>query len=241
VVEKGWSLRRYENMYVDKEKIVKEYLPVIKRIALDLKQNLPPNVEIDDLIQEGVLALLSSLERYDPRKGSLHRYVTIRIKGAMLDYLRKLDWLPRNLRKHMKEVESAMIEIESEGNEITDEEIAKRTGLNVDTVKSVRNEMIREQILMLDSYIMSTEDTVLENIPSSSNTEDEIMKEELINAVKEAINKLGDREKLVLSLRFERELSLKEIGVVLGVSESRVSQIISVALAKIKKYLEEMV
>ena len=228
-------------MYMDKEKVVKEYLPVIKRLALDLKRSLPPNVEVDDLIQEGVLALLSSLERYDPKKGPLHGYVMTRIKGAMLDYLRKLDWLPRNLRKHMKEVESAMIELETEGKEITDEEIAERTGLDVKTVRSVRNEMMRKQLLMLDSYLLGTDETILEGVPSDYNPEEEVMKEELINLVKEAINRLSDREKLILSLRFEKELSLKEIGAVLGVSESRVSQIISVSLAKIRRYLEEMI
>ncbi len=228
-------------MYIDKERVVREYLPIIKRIALDLKQGLPPNVEVDDLIQEGVLALLSSLERYDPKKGALHNYVMIRIKGAMLDYLRKLDWLPRNLRRHMKDVEEAMIEIENEGLNITDEEIAKRTNLDVKTVKSVRNEMVRKQVLMLDSYLFETDEAYLESVPSDSNTEDEIIKEELINAVKEAINNLKDREKLVLSLRFEKELSLKEIGEILGVSESRVSQIISVSLAKIRKQIEEMI
>ena len=226
---------------MDKEKVVREYLPVIKRLALDLKRSLPPNVEVDDLIQEGVLALLSSLERYDPKKGSLHGYVMARIKGAMLDYLRKIDWLPRNLRKHIKEVENAMIELETEGKEITDEEIAEKTGLDVETVRSVRSEMMRKQLLMLDSYLLGTDETILEGVPSDYNPEEEVMKEELINLVKEAINRLSDREKLVLSLRFEKELSLKEIGAVLGVSESRVSQIISVSLAKIRRYLEEMI
>ncbi len=228
-------------MYIDKEKVVREYLPVIKRVALDLKQSLPPNVEVDDLIQEGVLALLSSLERYDPKKGSLHNYVMIRIRGAMFDYLRKLDWLPRNLRRHMKDVEEAMLEMEGEGIEISDEEISERTGLDVKTVRAVRNEMVRKQILMLDSYLFETDEAYLETIPSESNPEEEIMREELINIVKEAISRLRDREKLVLSLRFEKELSLKEIGSILGVSESRVSQIVSIALAKIKRYIKEMV
>ncbi len=228
-------------MYLDKEKVVREYLPVIKRLALDLKQGLPPNVELDDLIQEGVLALLSSLERYDPKKGPLHPFVMTRIKGAMLDYLRRLDWLPRNLRRHIKEVERAIIEIESEGREASNEEIAERTGLDVETVRAVRSEMVRKQILMLDSYLLDTDETILETIPSGETPEDVVMKEELMNAVKEAINRLSDREKLVLSLRYERELSLKEIGAVLGVSESRVSQIISVALAKVKRFLGEMI
>ena len=227
--------------YVDKERIVEEYLPIIKRIASDLKRSLPPNVELDDLIQEGVLALLSSIERYDPRKGSLKGFVLKRIKGAMLDYLRRMDWLPRNLRRHIKEVESAVVDLEAEGISATDEIISKRTGLDLETVKAVRREMVRKQILMLDSYILDTDESILETIPSEEDPEKAAFRELLVEALKKAIEKLPEREKLVLSLRFERELSLKEIGLVLGVTESRVSQMISSALAKIRRELEGMV
>ncbi len=227
--------------YLDREKIVEEFLPEIKRLAVDLKRHLPQNVEVDDLIQEGALALLSALDRYDPRKGSLKTFVMKRIKGAMLDYLRKLDWLPRNLRRHMKELENAMIELESKGEEITDELLAQETGMDIETVRSVKNEMVRRQILMLDGYLVDADEPILESISSTDDPAREAYKEMLMNALKEAINKLNDREKLVISLRFEQELSLKEIGEVLGVSESRVSQIVSVALAKLKRELEGMV
>ncbi len=227
--------------YVNREKIVEEFLPIIKRLAMDLKRSLPQNVELDDLIQEGALALLAALDRYDPRKGSLKTFVMKRIKGAMLDYLRKLDWIPRNLRKHMKEIESAMIELESKGENINDEALARETGMDVETVRSVKNEMVRRQLLMLDAYLLDMDEPILESVSSSDDPAKEAYKEMLMNALKEAINRLNERERLVLSLRFERELSLKEIGKVLGVSESRVSQIISVALAKLKRDLEGMV
>ncbi len=227
--------------YVNREKIVEEFLPIIKRLAMDLKRSLPQNVELDDLIQEGALALLAALDRYDPRKGSLKTFVMKRIKGAMLDYLRKLDWIPRNLRKHMKEIESAMIELESRGENINDEALARETGMDVETVRSVKNEMVRRQLLMLDAYLLDLDEPILESVSSSDDPAKEAYKEMLMNALKEAINRLNERERLVLSLRFERELSLKEIGKVLGVSESRVSQIISVALAKLKRDLEGMV
>ncbi len=229
------------SMLIDKERIVLEYLPKIKRLAQDLKQSLPQNVEIEDLIQEGVLALLSSLERYDPKKGPLSSFVMKRIRGAMLDYLRKLDWLPRNLRKHMKEVENAMIELEHSGKEITDEAIAEIVNLNIDEVKTIRNEMVRKQLLMLDSYLLDTDEPVLEILESEEDPAKQAYKEMLMEHLKMAINKLEEREKLVISLRYEHELSLKEIGAVIGVSESRVSQILSVALAKLKKELEGLV
>ena len=230
-------------VYLDKEKIVLEYLPRIKRIAYDLKYNLPPNVEVDDLIQEGVLALLSSLDRYDPKKGPLGSFVMKRIRGAMLDYLRKIDWLPRNLRKNIKDIENAMVELETRGEEITDEAIAEIVGIDTESVKHIRSEMVRKQMLMLDSYLAGQDVEPLEIIeePQEEDPEKSTYKELLMEEVKKAINKLDDREKLVLSLRYEQELSLKEIGIVLGVSESRVSQVLSVILVKLRRELEGLV
>jgi len=227
-------------VYLDKEKIVLEYLPKIKRIAHDLKYSLPPNVEVDDLIQEGVLALLSSLDRYDPKKGALTSFVMKRIKGAMLDYLRKIDWMPRNLRKSMKDVEDAMIELEAKGKEITDEAIAEIVGIDAESVRHIRNEMVRKQMLMLDSYLSGQDVDPLETIeePQEEDPEKSAYKELLMEELKKAINKLENREKLILSLRYEHELSLKEIGTILGVSESRVSQVLSVILVKLRRELE---
>ncbi|WP_233186300.1 FliA/WhiG family RNA polymerase sigma factor [Thermotoga sp. KOL6] len=205
--------------------MIRNLLPTIKRIAEDLSHTLPPNVEVDDLVQEGIVAALSAFERYDPSKASFTTFVMKRIKGAMYDYLRRIDWMPRNLRKSVKLVEKAIYENEDFP---TDEEIARRTGLELKEIVRAKNEMMRRQLLMIDAF---EDEPILKTEGPEENAYRELLKEE----IKKAIEKLSDREKLVLSLRFEKDLSLKEIAHVIGVSESRVSQIVSSALLKIKK------
>ncbi|ACB08387.1 MULTISPECIES: FliA/WhiG family RNA polymerase sigma factor [Thermotoga] len=209
----------------DKESMIRSLLPFIKRTAEDLAQTLPPNVEVDDLIQEGIVAALSSLERYDPSKASFTTFIMKRVKGAMYDYLRKIDWMPRNLRKNVKMIERAIYESEEFPS---DEEIARKTGLELKEVVRARNEMMRKQLLMIDAM----EDEI---VLKTEGPDENAYRELLVEEMKKAIEKLSDKEKLVLSLRFEKDLSLKEIAKVLDVSESRVSQIISKSLLKIKK------
>jgi len=209
----------------DKESMIRSLLPFIKRIAEDLAQTLPPNVEVNDLIQEGIVAALSSLERYDPSKASFTTFIMKRVKGAMYDYLRKIDWMPRNLRKNVKMIERAIYESEEFPS---DEEIARKTGLELKEVVRARNEMMRKQLLMIDAM----EDEI---VLKTEGPDENAYRELLVEEMKKAIEKLSDKEKLVLSLRFEKDLSLKEIAKVLDVSESRVSQIISKSLLKIKK------
>jgi RNA polymerase sigma factor for flagellar operon FliA len=209
----------------NKESVIRSLLPFIKRTAEDLAQTLPPNVEVDDLIQEGIVAALSSLERYDPSKASFTTFIMKRVKGAMYDYLRKIDWMPRNLRKNVKMIERVIYESEEFPS---DEEIARKTGLELKEVVRARNEMMRKQLLMIDAM----EDEI---VLKTEGPDENAYRELLVEEMKKAIEKLSDKEKLVLSLRFEKDLSLKEIARVLGVSESRVSQIISKSLLKIKK------
>lgn len=224
---------------VDEEQIIKELLPTVKRIASDLVQHLPKNVEVEDLIQEGVLALISAIRRYDPRRGvNLRTFLIKRIKGAMYDYLRNIDWMPRNLRRNIKEVEKAIYELESKlGRHPTVEEISLYTNLSNEEVIRAKNEMVRKQFLRLDEYLYDTYDSYSPDVEADSEPLQDAYKQILLDQVTEAIKQLSQREQLVLSLRFEQELSLKEIGLILGVSESRVSQILSSALIKIKKYV----
>ncbi|KAF2957610.1 RNA polymerase subunit sigma-70 [Thermotoga sp. Ku-13t] len=224
---------------VDEEQIIKELLPTVKRIASDLVQHLPKNVEVEDLIQEGVLALISAIRRYDPRRGvNLRTFLIKRIKGAMYDYLRNIDWMPRNLRRNIKEVEKAIYELESKlGRHPTVEEVSLYTNLSNEEVIRAKNEMVRKQFLRLDEYLYDTYDSYSPEVEADSEPLQDAYKQILLEQVTEAIKQLSQREQLVLSLRFEQELSLKEIGLILGVSESRVSQILSSALIKIKKYV----
>lgn len=223
---------------IDEEQLLKELLPTVKRIATDLVQHLPKNVEVEDLIQEGVLALISAVRRYDPRRGvNLKTFLMKRIKGAMYDYLRSIDWMPRNLRKNIKEVEKAIYELESKlGRYPTVEEISLYTNLSDEEVVRAKNEMVRKQFLRLDEYLYDTYDSFSE-VEDHSEPLQVAYKEIIFEYLTEAIKKLSEREQLVLSLRFEQELSLKEIGLILGVSESRVSQILTGALIKIKRRL----
>lgn len=229
-----------KNVYeVDEEQLVKELLPTVKRIASDLAQHLPKSVEVEDLVQEGVLALISAVRRYDPRRGvNLKTFLMKRIKGAMYDYLRSIDWMPRNLRKNIKEVEKAIYELESRlGRYPTVEEIGLYANLSNEEVVRAKNEMVRKQFLRLDEYLYDTYDSFSIDVEDHSEPLQTAYKEILLEQLTEAIKKLSEREQLVLSLRFEQELSLKEIGLILGVSESRVSQILTSALIKIKKRL----
>jgi len=224
---------------MNEEQIVRELLPTVKRIANDLMQHLPKNIEVEDLIQEGVLALILAVRRYDPRRGvNLKTFLVKRIKGAMYDYLRNIDWMPRNLRKNIKEVEKAIYELESKlGRHPTDEEISLYTNLSNEEVVRAKNEMVRKQFLRLDEYLYDTYDSYGVDVEDSTEPLQVAYREILLEQVTEAIKQLSEREQLVLSLRFEQELSLKEIGLILGVSESRVSQILSSALIKIKKHV----
>ncbi len=219
----------------NEEKIIKELLPLVKVIAMDLKNNLPHNVEIDDLIQEGMLALVSAIRKYDPTRGiSIQSYVVKRIKGAMYDYLRRIDWMPRNLRKNIKEVEKAVYELElALGRFPTVEEISTYTGLTVSEVKRAQDEMVRRQLLMLDEYLYE-EESFVDQLKSEDEPFKRARREILLEELTQAISKLDPKEQLVISLRFEQDLSLKEIGLIIGTSESRVSQILSSALIKIK-------
>lgn len=226
-----------------KEKIIELMLPKIKWLALSIVKDLPKNVDVDDLIQEGVIGLLNALENYDPTKGaSIVTYAMKRVRGAMYDYLRKIDWMPRGVRKKVKEVEEAILVLEGKLQRIPDDkEIAEYLNMEEKDVRNIKNEMARRQIFSLDSYLLDdSEDSLIEHVESDElNPEQEYEKKEVLEALKKSISKLSEREQLVISLYYIEELNFKEIGKVLNVSESRISQIHSAALIKIKNYMKE--
>jgi len=232
-------------LILNKDAIVKEYLPLVTRLARDLKVNLPHNVEIDDLIQEGVVALLQAVDKYDPRHGATFKtYVYTRIKGAMIDYLRKLDYLPKNVRQDIKKLDNEIAEFYAKHQRLpTYEELAEILGMSVQEVEQTYNELLLKQYVNLDEYLFGVDDesSGLSNyyeVPSSEDVKEKAWKSILYEQLVESINKLDEKEKLILSLRFEHDLSLKEIAAVLGVTESRVSQIIGAILSKLRKMLD---
>lgn len=232
-------------MILNKEAIVKEYLPLVTRLARDLKVNLPHNVEIDDLIQEGVIALLQAVDKYDPRQGATFKtYVYSRIKGAMIDYLRKLDYLPKNVRQDIKRLDKEIADFYAKNQRLpTFEELAEILGMTVGEVQQVYNELLLKQYVNLDEYLFGSDEEGTDysnyyEVPSEEDVKEKAWKSILYEQLVESINKLDEKEQLILSLRFEHELSLKEIAEVLNVSESRVSQIIGAIISKLRMMLE---
>lgn len=225
-----------------KDKIIAFMLPKIKAIAINLKSTLPENIEVEDLIQEGIIALLNLVDKYDPSRGAtFYTFSLKRIKGSMYDYLRNLDWMPRNIRHLTKEVEKTSNLLEGELRRTpTEEELAKHLEISVEEVKTAFKEMNRRQLLNLDGYFSSTEEDAIEIFPSESLTPEEIYyKEEIKELLNDSIKNLKEREQILLSLYYVEELNFKEIGKVLGLTESRICQIHSSVLSKLKSSLKE--
>lgn len=222
---------------MNKDDVVKNFLPKIKYIALNLLSTLPKNVELDDLIQEGIVGLLQSLEKYNPNKGvSFYSFAVKRIKGAMLDYLRKIDWLPKDLRHKIKKMEEIIAEHNID-DDLSDEELAEMLEVSIKDVKRLKAELHRSQILSLDSFLLTNNEINIESNIEENDPEILAYKDILKSELKKAILSLNKREQLILSLYYEKELTFKEIGKVLDISESRVSQIHSALISKLKKKL----
>ncbi|MDN5850972.1 MAG: RNA polymerase sigma factor FliA [Nitrococcus sp.] len=210
---------------VDEDVVVRN-APLVKRIAHHLAGRLPPNVLVDDLIQAGMIGLLEAARQYDATQGATFQtYAAIRIRGAMLDEIRRLDWTPRAVHRKAREVARAVAEIEHRtGREAKDREVAEHLGLDLNDYHRILQNAATARIFSMD-----------ERDPDSGDPHEpaghgpaamEILEQEGFQAALiAAIRELPEREQLVMQLYYDEELNLKEIGQVLGVSESRVSQI----------------
>ncbi|HOB15869.1 MAG TPA: FliA/WhiG family RNA polymerase sigma factor [Defluviitoga sp.] len=224
----------------DEEQLVLDYLPKIKYMALNLKSTLPKNVELDDLIQEGIIGLLQSYRKFDPKKGaSFNTYATKRIKGAMIDYLRKIDWLPKETRSLIKKYEDLVYEC-GEDEYLDDKMIAEKLNIDENDVDKIKFSIAKRQILQLDGYFFDNDEGNWYVEKDESNDPEVIAYKEIFKEkLKSCIEQLPQREQLILSLYYDDNLTFREIGEILEISESRVSQIHSQILIKLKKMIEE--
>jgi len=232
----------YSQNRLTKDQLIQMILPKIKALASNVKSTLPKSVEVSDLVQEGVVALINAFDRYDETKGaSFTTFALTRVKGAMYDYLRSIDWLPRKTRRQIKEIEKAYFELEAKnGATPTEEEIAEYLKLPLEEVQTTRMDMNCKQILDLDNYLSPDETDFTETIVSEElKPEQQFEKDERRDRLKSFISSLTEREQLAISLYYIEELNLKEIALVFGVTESRVSQIMSKALRTLKHRIEE--
>ena len=231
----------------ERDAFTMEYAPLVKIIAMRLAMRLPSHIDVDDLINVGIAGLLESIDRFDVSRGvKIETYLTFRIKGAMLDELRRLDWLPRSVRQKARHLEEEFQTLEGIlGRAPVEEEMAEHLGLGLEEYYKLINDASGTAVLSLEDMGFSRgEDArnILECI-SDPNCVDPVaeldLKENKV-ILSKTIDELPEKEKLVLSLYYYEDLNLKEIGKVLGVSESRISQLHTQAILKLKTRLRKV-
>lgn len=217
------------------ELLVKAHAVLVKRIAHHLLMRLPQSVMLDDLIQAGMMGLLEAARHYDVTKGaSFETYAGIRIRGYILDEVRRNDWIPRSVHRNSRMVSAAVKAVENRmGREATDREIAEELNLEVDDYYEFLKDASGSQFYGFDDSGL-TDDTMKNDHAGLSEPHATAMHDDTMAKLAEIIHSLPKKERLVLSLYYEQDLNLKEIGEVLGVSESRISQIHTQATLRIK-------
>lgn len=221
-----------------REKLILEYAPLVKVVAGRLSMYLGYNVEYEDLVSYGVFGLIDAIDKFDTGKEvKFETYASLRIRGAILDQIRKMDWIPRTIRQRQKQIDTAMKELEQRnGRPATDAELAAYMGISEDEFLDWQNQVKADNIISLNEYVEQGNDISSEKSVSSGfeTPESVVEKGELKQMLEESLELLTDKEKKVILLYYYEELTLKEISRVLEVSESRISQLHTKALQKMK-------
>jgi RNA polymerase sigma factor for flagellar operon FliA len=220
--------------------LVEQYAPLVKRVALHLLARLPEGTELDDLIQVGLIALLEAARNYTPSRGaSFETYARIRLRGAMLDEVRAGDWVPRSVYRKQRDLVSATRAVENRmGQGAAPADIAAEMGVSIDEYHDILADASATRFFSLNQMMDDSEFDPVSPSDAPQNPSWDLQKSEFFAAVAEAIQALPEREAMVMSLYYVEELNLKEIGAVLGVSESRISQIHSQAVVRLRARLE---
>ncbi|MDN4052618.1 RNA polymerase sigma factor FliA [Massilia sp. YIM B02763] len=228
----------------DKNSLLTEHMPLVKRLAHHMKAKLPPSVEVDDLIQAGMMGLLDAINRYEENQGAqFETYAVLRIRGAMLDELRSSDWMPRSTRSNMRKVEQAMASLQqSLGRPPSESEVAQSLKLSLADYQEMLGDSGGHQLVYYEDFHDDADgnDSFLDRYAVDDDDPlKSLLDTDFRQAVIDAIDALPPREKMLMGLYYEEELNLKEIGAVMGVSESRVSQLHTQAVARLRSYLKE--
>jgi RNA polymerase sigma factor for flagellar operon FliA len=224
------------------EEFVLRHADLVKRIAYHLVSRMPPNVEVDDLIQAGMIGLLDAARHYTASKGAnFETYAGIRIRGAMLDEVRKSDWTPRSVHRNVREMAEVVRRLENEsGHDAKPTDVANALGVSLDDYHKLVKDAASCRLFSFDSLGGPEDDNPSDYTPDSRpGPLDDLAEADFRQALITAIDGLPDREKLVLALYYDEELNLREIGEVLDVSESRVCQIHGQALVRLRARVDE--
>jgi RNA polymerase sigma factor for flagellar operon FliA len=228
-----------------KDEMLSQHAILVKKLAYQLKAKLPPSVELDDLVQAGMMGLLDAINRFEDTHGAqFETYAAQRIRGAMLDELRNTDWLPRSMRKTMRELEAAISQLEQEfGRPPNENEVARKLSLSIDDYFEMLGDCSGHQLVYYEDFHESDGggEHFLDRFRGDNDSDPlkGLLAGDFRDALIEAIDSLPEREKILMGLYYEQELNLKEIGMVMNVSESRVSQLHSQAVARLRASLKE--
>lgn len=225
----------------DKEQLVQRFVPLVKRIAYHLMARLPASVQFEDIVQNGMIGLLDAMERYEEGFGAqFETYASQRIRGAMLDGLRENDWLPRQLRREMRRIEAMINQLEhSLGRIPSERELADALGMSLADYQKTLGDARGHQLLYFEDFSGEGEEDFLERHFTDNDSDPLNILEEknLQQSLVDAINRLPEREKLMMALYYEQDLNLREIGEVMGVTESRVCQLHTQAVARLRSQI----
>lgn len=228
-----------------RNRLVKQYLPLVKYVAGKLAVGMPQNVEFDDLVSYGVIGLFDAIDKFDPDKHvKFKTYAVTRVRGAVFDQLRQLDWVPRSVRQRTRAIEEAVRRIESQnGRSASDQEIAAELGISSGEFDKLLVKISGTTVLSLNDVWYAGDENDRMSIgdsiesPQSRSPDSIVEKQEIKRVIVEAINELPDKEKKVLVLYYYEDLTLREIGAVLGVTESRISQLHTKAIMRLRSRL----
>ncbi len=240
-----------EHDEMSREELIEEYIPLVKYLAHRISVKLPSHVEIDDLVNSGVIGLIDAIEKFDQSRGiKFKTYAEFRIRGAIFDGLRSLDWVPRSVRKQKKMVEQSYAQLEQKlGRHATDEELSENLGVDLqefykilDNLKGVNLGKFVE-LNSSDSQNPGEGETAIAFVADESSDDpyNEFQKQELTEILAEAIRGLPEKERYVVSLYYFDELTMKEIGTVLSITESRVSQLHTKSMLRLREALRAYV
>ena len=247
--EKLWEMYQARQTPELREQIILEYAPLVKVVAGRLSMYLGYNVEYDDLVSYGVFGLIDAIDKFDMDKEvKFETYASLRIRGAILDQIRKMDWIPRTVRQKQKKIDEAIKRVEMQtGKTALDEKVARELGLSENELQEWQSQLKVTNVVSLNEFIEQGTEPVMDARNNSHfiQPEEQIQETELKEMLQKAMEQLTEKEKKVILLYYYEDLTLKEISRVLEVSESRISQLHTKALSKMQRtmgpYMEIMI
>lgn len=231
----------------EREEMILKYIPYVKYIASRIVSGKPPGIESEDLISFGIIGLIDAIEKFDPSKGlKFETYATLRIRGAIIDELRKISWIPKSAFSKLSLLNQTRVELESKlCREPTDEEIAKHMNVSIQEIHQIQSYVNYVSVISLDEVFFKSDDeemqfkNIVEDV-TSPQPEKVFEDNEKIKILNDALQMLPEKDKIILNLYYYEKLTLKEIGKILDVSESRVSQLHSRAIIRVRENLKKL-